>query len=698
MTSTRILLASSAIIGLTGLAGAHAAMIAVPSAQQAAGSVASAKAPNSAVHPVQNVLPEGEETPLSAVEEPPVEEPAAAPAPSPEVPETDPAPLPAPEVIPEPVAEPVPVPENPEPAPGSANDVPPTAEPAESEPQTPPEEPASEAPDTSAEQNPDPAEPAPVEPDPEPEPTAEPTPEAEPQVEQTTPSEPETAPDTPEAPVVEPEEPAPVLPGAEVPADVDDALQDTVPESPQPEAPKRESPALDEEPVQDLEENLPSNDADATTQDEPAADASEAEDGEAAPVDPETPAEPVDPPAAPEEADGSDQTENAPATESTDQPDAGNEQQAAPGQEAPVTLPVENSAPVLDSQKEPEDPADGEPDRQESAPAPAEDSGPPPASDEEAQGENAGPAPEQALSEPGERIDGPPASEEPANVTIINRTDNRTVIEVDNRTIVRSDDRGRLRTGADDVYYERLSGGRIREVVVRPNGVQLVTITNRWGDVVQRSRIMPDGREYVLFYDRANTDGSRQPFRDPGRNLPPLRLNIPVEEYILDATQANPSAFLNFLLEPPVERVERLYSIDEVRSSARLRDMVRRVDLDSLTFDTGKATISPDQIDRLSKVATAMTEVLDRNPAETFLIEGHTDAIGSDQSNLVLSDQRADTIAVALTTVFGIPPENLVTQGYGERYLKIQTQEAERLNRRVTIRRITPLVSPVASR
>ncbi|WP_420409100.1 OmpA family protein [Hoeflea sp.] len=281
---------------------------------------------------------------------------------------------------------------------------------------------------------------------------------------------------------------------------------------------------------------------------------------------------------------------------------------------------------------------------------------------------------------------------------IINRTENRTVIEVDNRTIVRGDDRGRLRAGADEVYYERLRGGRIREVVVRPNGVQLVTITNRWGDVIQRSRIMPDGREYVLFYDRANSDGSRQPFRDPGRQLPPLRLNIPIEDYILDATDANQSAFIDFLLEPPVERVERLYSVDEVRSSARLRDKVRRVDLDSLTFDTGEATISPDQIDRLSRVAMAIEEILERNPAETFLIEGHTDAIGSDQSNLVLSDRRADTIAVALTNVFGIPPENLVTQGYGERYLKIDTQEAERLNRRVTIRRITPLVSPVASR
>lgn len=681
MTSTRILLASTAIIGLTGLGGAQAAMIAAPSGHQAASSLSSVRAPNSAVHPVQNLLPEGEEAPLAAVEELPVEEPDAAPEPAPEVPETDAAPLPGPEVIPDPVAEPVPVPENPEPAPGSANDVPPAPEPVEPEQQAAPEEPAGEAADTPAEaETPVEQEAAPAEPAPEP--AAEQAPEA-----QAAP-EPEPAPDTPEAPVSEPEQPAPVSPEAEVPAEVEDALQDAAPEAPQ-----IETPEPVDEPVQELEENLPSTSQEAIAPEQPAENAPEesapaAEDGKAAPVQPETPAEAADPVTAPAE------------TDETGQSDTTIEQQAAPEQEEPLTLPVENGAPVLDSQKEPEEPAEGDAaeQQQEAAPAPAEETAPPPQSDAEAQGDNVGPAPEQALSEPGERIDAMPANEEPTNVTIINRTDNRTVIEVDNRTIVRSDDRRRLRTGADEVYYERLRGGRIREVVVRPNGVQLVTITNRWGDVVQRSRIMPDGREYVLFYDRANTDGSRQPFIDPGRDLPPLRLNIPIEDYILDATQANPSAFLNFLLEPPVERVERLYSIDEVRSSARLRDKVRRVDLDSLTFDTGKATISPDQIDRLSKVATAMTEILERNPAETFLIEGHTDAIGSDQSNLILSDQRADTIAVALTTVFGIPPENLVTQGYGERYLKINTQEAERLNRRVTIRRITPLVSPVAAR
>ena len=93
-----------------------------------------------------------------------------------------------------------------------------------------------------------------------------------------------------------------------------------------------------------------------------------------------------------------------------------------------------------------------------------------------------------------------------------------------------------------------------------------------------------------------------------------------------------------------------------------------------------------------------MARLLDENPGEVFLIEGHTDAVGSDAANLSLSDRRAETVARALTDVFEIPPENLVTQGYGEAYLKVETEEPNRTNRRVAVRRITPLVAPVASR
>jgi len=45
-----------------------------------------------------------------------------------------------------------------------------------------------------------------------------------------------------------------------------------------------------------------------------------------------------------------------------------------------------------------------------------------------------------------------------------------------------------------------------------------------------------------------------------------------------------------------------------------------------------------------------------------------------------------------LSEDFDIPPENLVTQGYGEQQLKVRTAVPERENRRVAVRRITPLL------
>jgi outer membrane protein OmpA-like peptidoglycan-associated protein len=135
-----------------------------------------------------------------------------------------------------------------------------------------------------------------------------------------------------------------------------------------------------------------------------------------------------------------------------------------------------------------------------------------------------------------------------------------------------------------------------------------------------------------------------------------------------------------------------VYALEEVRANARLRDKMRRIDLDTITFDFGSATISPSQFGALEAVGDAMADVLGERPDEVFLIEGHTDAVGSDYANLVLSDRRAEAVAVALSSNFAIPPENLVTQGYGEQFLKVRTEAPERENRRVAIRRITELI------
>jgi outer membrane protein OmpA-like peptidoglycan-associated protein len=91
-------------------------------------------------------------------------------------------------------------------------------------------------------------------------------------------------------------------------------------------------------------------------------------------------------------------------------------------------------------------------------------------------------------------------------------------------------------------------------------------------------------------------------------------------------------------------------------------------------------------------VADALQHILSRHPDEMFLIEGHTDAVGNDVDNLSLSDRRAESVAVILSNMYQIPPENVVTQGYGSQYMKIPTDGPSRENRRVTVRRITPLL------
>lgn len=246
----------------------------------------------------------------------------------------------------------------------------------------------------------------------------------------------------------------------------------------------------------------------------------------------------------------------------------------------------------------------------------------------------------------------------------------------------------------DKVFYEDVGFGRTRETILRSDGSKVVTIYSRNGDILKRSKILPNGREIIIASaDPRDQQGQDDDWRDPGQDLPPLVLNIPAKDYVLDADNADENDVEFFLDQPPVEKVHQIYTIDDVKRSARLRDSVRRLEVGNLTFDTGKATISRDQVGDLANVANAMLKLLAKNPGEVFLIEGHTDAVGSDVANLVLSDQRAATVARILTDFYHIPPENLVTQGYGERYLKVQTDGPEPLNRRVTIKRITPLVS-----
>jgi outer membrane protein OmpA-like peptidoglycan-associated protein len=158
------------------------------------------------------------------------------------------------------------------------------------------------------------------------------------------------------------------------------------------------------------------------------------------------------------------------------------------------------------------------------------------------------------------------------------------------------------------------------------------------------------------------------------------------------AAEVNDREIEDTLAAPPRRKIDRRYTVDEVESNPDLRDAVARIEIDTVHFGFGEGFLREEEVGNLDRIAEIMEKILAASPGEIFMIEGHTDAVGSDAANLELSKERARAVKEALATYYVIPEENLKTVGFGERYLKIPTQDPEAENRRVSIARITPLV------
>jgi outer membrane protein OmpA-like peptidoglycan-associated protein len=274
---------------------------------------------------------------------------------------------------------------------------------------------------------------------------------------------------------------------------------------------------------------------------------------------------------------------------------------------------------------------------------------------------------------------------DPNGRVVIEEPDHRQIVREGGQAFVRHDENERLFQFGEGRRERR--GDGMYAIIDRPDGDEIITVTDDDGRLIRRFRRERDGREFILI------DNRRPRGETIFLNLPVPIIGIPQDQYIVDTGVAPEPFIYQTLAAPPLVPIERPYSLDEIRYNVALRDRMRRIDVDSINFDTGSWEVSPDQVARLQFVAQAIQDALARNPNEVFLVEGHTDAVGTDVDNLSLSDRRAETVAGILTESFQIPPENLTSQGYGSHYLKVPTPEANRQNRRVTVRRITPLLN-----
>lgn len=265
---------------------------------------------------------------------------------------------------------------------------------------------------------------------------------------------------------------------------------------------------------------------------------------------------------------------------------------------------------------------------------------------------------------------------------VVSNSGDRVVVEnPDGSYVVYKDDDAVLRRPGVSTRTESYSDGSSRTVVSRADGTQVVTVRDASGRVLKRSAYDRDGIETVLIDDLY-----------PEEPIIVTELPRPAPDRVTISTSDSDAALKAELAALEAENLGRKFSLRQIREIREVRALAATVEVDSITFDTGSSVIRSSEARKLADLGRLMQQLLDSNPRHVFLIEGHTDAVGSASSNLLLSDRRAESLALALTEYFGVPPENLVVQGYGESELKIESQGDERANRRVMVRLITPLM------
>lgn len=106
-----------------------------------------------------------------------------------------------------------------------------------------------------------------------------------------------------------------------------------------------------------------------------------------------------------------------------------------------------------------------------------------------------------------------------------------------------------------------------------------------------------------------------------------------------------------------------------------------------ILFDTGKDEIKPEVGVILDDVARILN--LTQNRQFNFAIEGHTDSTGSEERNMILSNERAAAVRAYLMSK-GVNPNRLTTVGHGESKPidTNNTKEGRTNNRRVEINEV----------
>ena len=129
-------------------------------------------------------------------------------------------------------------------------------------------------------------------------------------------------------------------------------------------------------------------------------------------------------------------------------------------------------------------------------------------------------------------------------------------------------------------------------------------------------------------------------------------------------------------------RKTRSLSLGEREEIAEIASTKPKIDLE-IQFDYNSADISRNSMPAVQELGKALSN--SSLKGSTFVVAGHTDAVGGETYNQDLSERRADTIKRYLTEKYGINGTDLVTVGYGKTKPKDPNAPMDPANRRVQV-------------
>ncbi|MBN1408609.1 MAG: OmpA family protein [Calditrichaceae bacterium] len=135
------------------------------------------------------------------------------------------------------------------------------------------------------------------------------------------------------------------------------------------------------------------------------------------------------------------------------------------------------------------------------------------------------------------------------------------------------------------------------------------------------------------------------------------------------------------ILDQKISNIRSLFTTQEAKIVHESNNLIIR--LYGLNFPSGQAIIQPEYFSLLSKVQKAILEF----PDKYILIEGHTDALGSPETNRILSEKRAAAVKEYLLANMNLEDRQITHYGLGDQrpIASNKTVDGRAKNRRIDI-------------